>query len=59
MFVAAAHVCLLSLCVVCVGAPFEPLRINKNGRYTDTEGNQRNFPTGFFDVSVRQLLEIG
>lgn len=39
--------------------PFEPLRINKNGRYTDTEDNQRNFPTGFFDVSVRQLLEIG
>lgn len=39
--------------------PFEPLRINKSGRYTDTEGNQRNFPTGFFDVSVRQLLEIG
>lgn len=39
--------------------PFEPLRINKNGRYTDTENNQRNFPTGFFDVSVRQLLEIG
>lgn len=39
--------------------PFEPLRINKNGRYTDTEDKQRNFPTGFFDVSVRQLLEIG
>lgn len=39
--------------------PFEQLRINKNGRYMNREGKQCGFPKGFFDVSVRQLMEIG
>lgn len=39
--------------------PFEQLRISKNGRYMNREGKQCGFPKGFFDVSVRQLMEIG
>lgn len=39
--------------------PFEQLCINKNGRYMNREGKQCGFPKGFFDVSVRQLMEIG
>lgn len=39
--------------------PFDQLRINEKGRYMNREGKQCGFPTGFFDVSVDQLLEIG
>lgn len=39
--------------------PFEQLRINESGRYMNREGKQCGFPKGFFDVSVRQLMEIG
>lgn len=39
--------------------PFEGIYINRDGRYAEKEGKRRCFPAGFFDVSVRQLLEIG
>jgi len=38
---------------------FIPLSINKRGKFIDTEDNAVMFPSGFFDSTLEELLEIG
>lgn len=38
---------------------FEKILVNKKGKLTDYEGILRPFPTGFFDINLEQLIEIG
>jgi predicted ATPase len=39
--------------------PFIHFTINKSGKYQDKEGNLVQFPSGFFDSTLNELLEIG
>jgi len=38
---------------------FIPLSINQRGKFIDTEDNAVMFPSGFFDSTLEELLEIG
>ncbi len=38
---------------------FETIHINQGGHFTDPDGVERGFPSGFFDKSLMELLEIG
>lgn len=38
--------------------PFEVLGINKDGHFSDLDGKEKKFPTGFFDSTLAELLEI-
>ena len=38
--------------------PFIAIRLNTDGRYTDNNGNVIKFPTGFFDSTLNELLEM-
>lgn len=38
--------------------PFIPININSRGHYADKEGQEIDFPKGFFDSTLAQLLEI-
>ena len=38
---------------------FIPIRIDERGRYKDTSDNNISFPPGFFDSTLKELLEIG
>ena len=38
--------------------PFMAIRLNTDGRYTDNNGNVIKFPTGFFDSTLNELLEM-
>jgi predicted ATPase len=38
---------------------FLPIKINKNGHYEDLNNNKINFPSGFFDSTLKELLQIG
>ncbi|ORU94611.1 MAG: hypothetical protein A6F70_09395 [Cycloclasticus sp. symbiont of Bathymodiolus heckerae] len=38
---------------------FIELDINQYGKFVDTEGNTVMFPSGFFDSTLQELLEIG
>ena len=38
--------------------PFIRININSRGHYTDESGEEINFPQGFFDSTLMQLLEI-
>ncbi len=40
-------------------ADFELLKINQRGHFCDTTGAETNFPSGFFDSTLSELLEIG
>lgn len=37
---------------------FRQIHINQEGRYIDSEGNLSEFPRGFFDVDLKELLEM-
>jgi len=39
--------------------PFIRIHINSRGHYADEEGKERDFPEGFFDSTLAELLEIG
>lgn len=39
--------------------PFERLHLDGRGHYCDQHGQARAFPSGFFDSTLRELLEIG
>lgn len=39
--------------------PFETLHLNQRGHYCETDGQEQVFPSGFFDSTLRELLEIG
>ena len=38
--------------------PFIRININGRGHYADESGKEINFPQGFFDSTLMQLLEI-
>jgi len=38
--------------------PFEILKINHGGHFCDTAGEEKDFPGGFFDSTLMELLEI-
>jgi predicted ATPase len=38
---------------------FIQLNINENGKFKDIDGNNVIFPSGFFDSTLKELLEIG
>ena len=38
---------------------FLPIKINKNGHYEDLDQNKIMFPSGFFDSTLTELLQIG
>jgi predicted ATPase len=38
---------------------FETLYVNERGHFCDREGNEKAFPTGFFDTTLAELLEMG
>ncbi|QEP43539.1 hypothetical protein D5085_10645 [Ectothiorhodospiraceae bacterium BW-2] len=40
-------------------APFESLYINAQGHFVNNTGQLQTFPSGFFDATLAQLLEIG
>lgn len=40
------------------GEDFEQLCLDKNGRYTTLDGSPREFPHGFFDANLKELLEM-
>jgi predicted ATPase len=42
-----------------VEADFERLHVNKRGHFCDETGREKPFPSGFFDSSLQELLEIG
>lgn len=37
---------------------FESICINKRGHYSDQEGNRIMFPSGFFDATLSEILEV-
>ncbi len=37
---------------------FIHLKLNENGRYIDPDGNRRDFPEGFFDATLDDLMSI-
>jgi len=37
---------------------FEVININQNGHFVNEESNEINFPTGFFDSTLDELMEI-
>ncbi|QVL50185.1 MAG: AAA family ATPase [Thiocapsa sp.] len=39
--------------------PFERLHLNPRGHFCDEQGNERPFPSGFFDSTLSELLEMG
>ncbi|WP_201766943.1 AAA family ATPase [Chrysiogenes arsenatis] len=39
--------------------PFTSLKINEQGHFCDLDGNEVRFPSGFFDSTLQELLEIG
>jgi predicted ATPase len=41
-----------------VQEPFEILKINHNGHFCNIAGEEKNFPGGFFDSTLMELLEI-
>ena len=38
--------------------PFINIRVNKNGKYIDENGDIMDFPAGFFDSDLNELLEM-
>lgn len=38
--------------------PFDLIGINPGGHFIDSSGNHRSFPSGFFDSTLAELLEI-
>lgn len=38
--------------------PFISIRVNKNGKYIDENGDIMDFPAGFFDSDLNELLEM-
>jgi hypothetical protein len=41
------------------GEPFTQLGFLPGGHFCDDQGKPVNFPTGFFDSTLSELLEIG
>ncbi|HCG9067057.1 TPA: AAA family ATPase [Vibrio parahaemolyticus] len=42
-----------------VDSSFISLKLDNNGHYIDLEGKKRSFPSGFFDSTLNELIEIG
>jgi len=42
-----------------VQAPFETFHINQGGHFCDRDGHEKPFPSGFFDSTLAELLEMG
>lgn len=40
------------------GEDFEQLCLDRNGRYTALDGSPKEFPHGFFDANLKELLEM-
>jgi predicted ATPase len=40
-------------------SPFTKIFVNRNGQYIDENSLRTSFPSGFFDSTLRELLEIG
>lgn len=41
-----------------INKPFEAIYTDKKGRFVDEKNNQRKFPTGFFDATLTEYLQI-
>lgn len=41
-----------------INKPFEAIYTDKKGRFVDENNNQRKFPTGFFDATLTEYLQI-
>ena len=41
-----------------INKPFEAIYTDKKGRFVDGKNNQRKFPTGFFDATLTEYLQI-
>lgn len=42
-----------------VDSSFISLKLNSNGHYIEQNGNKTSFPSGFFDSTLNELIEIG